>query len=55
MKTNEVIREMDQNQSSQSQNNNEVVGIIIEKKRKFGKLPKVFIDGYSHTRISLVE
>ncbi len=46
---------MDQNQSSQSQNNNEVVGIIIEKKRKFGKLPKVFIDGYSHTRISLVE
>ena len=46
---------MAQNQSSQSRANNEVVGVILHKQRAFKKLPKVFIDGYSSTRISLVE
>ena len=43
-----------QNQSRQSQSN-EIVGVIIEKEKKFSKLPLVFIDGYSSVKISLVK
>jgi hypothetical protein len=46
---------MTQTQQSGQAQIDGIEGILIERKRKFNKLPKVFIEGHTHVKISLIK